>query len=75
MNLFIIAVYMPHQARIRPAHHNTMSELKQLLKQVPNSDCIVLLGDFTSNFPQASMNVPVSGLTAKRRKTQNTFWT
>ena len=46
VNLFIVAIYVPHRARSHPAQHNTMATLLQLLKQVPNNDCIVLLGDF-----------------------------
>ena len=51
VNLFIVAVYMPHRARVRPAQHNTMSELKRLLKQAPSNDCIILLGDFNEQLP------------------------
>ena len=46
VNLFIVAVYMPHRARVHPAQHNTMLELTKMLKEAPSNDCIVLLGDF-----------------------------
>ena len=51
MNLFIIAVYMPHRARINPAQHNTMTDLMHLLKEIPSNDCIVVLGDFNEQLP------------------------
>ena len=50
VNLIIVEIHVPHRARIHPVHNNTMTTLFQLLKQVPNNDCIVLLciciGDF-----------------------------
>ena len=44
-NLFVIAVYLPHRARSKPAQADTLEKLMTLLKQVPKNDCIVVLGD------------------------------
>ena len=45
-NLFVIAVYVPHRARVEPCQQDTLRSLIELLKQVPKNDCVVLLGDF-----------------------------
>ena len=60
VNLFIVAVYMPHRARVQPAQHNTMIELTKLLKEAPSNDCIVLLGDFNEQ-----LQANVKGYTGK----------
>ena len=59
-NIFVIAIYMPHRARVKPCQEDTMGSLIKLLKQVPKSDCIVALGDFNEQLPSR-----VSGLTGK----------
>ena len=51
VNLFIIAIYVPHRARTNPAQHNTLDELEQLLKQVHHNDCIIVLGDINEQLP------------------------
>ena len=50
-NMFIIATYVPHRARANPAQHNTLEELQELLKQVHQNDCIIVLGDFNEQLP------------------------
>ena len=50
-NIFAIAVYMPHRARVAPAQSDTMKALIDVLKKVPKNDCIVLLGDFNEQLP------------------------
>ena len=44
-NLFVIAVYLPHRARVKPAQEDTLLKLIKLLKEVPKNDCIIILGD------------------------------
>ena len=50
-NLFVIAVYVPHRARVEPCQQDTLRSLIELLKQVPKNDCVVLLGDFNEQLP------------------------
>ena len=50
-NLFIIAVYVPHRARVEPCQNDTLSSLIELLKKVPKNDCIVVLGDLNEQLP------------------------
>ena len=50
-NMFIIAVYLPHRARIKPAQSDTIQSLVKLLRQVPKHDCIILMGDFNEQLP------------------------
>ena len=59
-NIFVIAIYMPHRARVKPCQDDTMASLVTLLKSVPKRDCIVLMGDFNEQLPG---NIP--GLTGK----------
>ena len=49
-NLFIIAIYVPHKARVKPAQSDTLHTLTELLKTVPKNDCVILLGDFNAQF-------------------------
>ena len=50
-NLFVVAVYMPHRARINPDQKDTIEELMKLLRQVPTHDCLIVLGDFNEQLP------------------------
>ena len=38
VNIFVVAVYMPHRARVKPAQEDTLQSLSQLLRQVPKHD-------------------------------------
>ena len=51
-NLFVIAAYIPHRARIKPCQDDTLNSLVELLKQVPKNDCVVLAGDFNEQLPK-----------------------
>ena len=51
VNIFVIAIYVPHRLRVEPAQHNTLGTLSKLLKQVPKSDCIIILGDLNEQLP------------------------
>ena len=45
-NLFIIGVYMPHaQRKQQPYFSDTLNRLDEVLQQVRNNDCVILLGD------------------------------
>ena len=44
-NLFVITVYLSHQARVKSSLNDTLTELTKLLRQVPKNDCVVVLGD------------------------------
>ena len=50
-NLFIIAVYMPHNSRVQPAQEDTLKELDTICKQAKQGDCVVVLGDFNVQLP------------------------
>jgi hypothetical protein len=52
-NLFVIAVYMSHRARVQPAQDDTLATLYKLLKSVPKNDCVVLLGDLNEQLGQS----------------------
>ena len=52
-NLFVIAAYIPHRARVDPCQKDTLDSLQNLLKQVPKNDCIILLGDFNEQLPKS----------------------
>ena len=43
-NLFIIAIYVSHKARVKPAQSDTLHTLTELLKTVLKNDCVILLG-------------------------------
>ena len=49
-NLFIIAVYLPHKARIKPSQSDTLATLAKLFKQIPKNDCTIILGDLNAQF-------------------------
>ena len=77
-NMFVIAIYMPHRARVKPCQDDTMSSLVALLKTVPKRDCILLMGDFNEQLPGNRrlllLVLPESGLSGKSRRTQTTYW-
>ena len=50
-NLFVIAVYMPHRARIQPSQDQTLADIQEVLKDVPPRDCVCMLGDFNEQLP------------------------
>ena len=45
-NLFVVAVYLPHRAKIAPTQDQTLNQLQELLSEIPTRDCTCLLGDF-----------------------------
>ena len=46
-NIFYVVVYIPHKGRkAKPVAKDTIKLLKELLKTVHKSDCIILAGDF-----------------------------
>ena len=45
-NLFIIAAYIPHRARVAPCQDDTLHDVESVLRRVPQGDCICILGDF-----------------------------
>ena len=59
-NMFVIGVHMPQSARKDPAQHNTLQVLTQLLKQVPSSDCTIIIGDLN-----AQLAASIEGITGK----------
>ena len=51
-NIFVICVYIPHANSTNPSSADTLSDLDNLLCKVPQSDCIIVLGDFNSRLPR-----------------------
>ena len=45
-NLFVVAVYLPHRAKIAPTQDQTLTQVQELLSEIPSRDCVCLLGDF-----------------------------
>ena len=45
-NLFIVAVYIPHDKRVKPSQEDTMAELDAICALAKPSDCLIVLGDF-----------------------------
>ena len=45
-NLFIVAVYMPHRARVSPGQEDTIRDIHEALKNSMTEDCIIMLDDF-----------------------------
>ena len=52
-HIFIVCVYVPHSQHSNPSRATTLEELEKLLKNVPHSDCIMLLGDMNSCLPRS----------------------
>ena len=50
-NLYIICVYVPHRARVKPCQADTLKELDAAIKKAPKGDCIIVLGDFNEELP------------------------
>ena len=50
-NLFVIGVDMSNSTRKQPSQHNTLSAITSLLKKVPASDCVLVLGNLTVQLP------------------------
>ena len=53
VNLFIVSVYLPHNARVTSCFQDTMEELTKLTKQIPKNDYIILIGDFNVQLPRS----------------------
>ena len=53
-NIFIIAVYLPHRARVAPCQDDTLKDVENVLCRVPQGDCICIMGDFNE---QLEVNV------------------
>ena len=52
-NIFYVVVYIPHKGRTtKPMAKDTIMQLKQLLRTVNRSDCIILGGDFNCQLPR-----------------------
>ena len=45
-SIFVIAVYIPHRARVAPCQDDTLRDLENVLRIVPQGDCVCILGDF-----------------------------
>ena len=45
-SIFIIAVYVPHRGRVAPCQDDTLKDVENVLRRVPQGDCVCLLGDF-----------------------------
>ena len=55
-NLFIIGVYMPHSQRKQPPYFSdTMERLEEVLQQVRNNDCVIIMGDLNCKLAR---NIP-----------------
>ena len=55
-NLFIIGVYMPHaQRKQQPYFSDTLNRLDEVLQQVRNNDCVIILGDLNCKLAR---NIP-----------------
>ena len=55
-NLFIIGVYMPHaQCKQQPYFSDTLNRLDEVLQQVRNNDCVIILGDLNCKLAR---NIP-----------------
>ena len=48
---------MSQSVRKNPAQHNTLITLTSLLKEVPASDCIIILGDLNVQLPADIPNI------------------
>ena len=44
--LFVIAVYLPHRGRVAPCQGDTLHDLEEVLRIVPQGDCVCVMGDF-----------------------------
>ena len=65
-NIFYVVVYIPHKGRTtKPMTKDTILQLKELLRTVSRSDCIILGGDFNCHLPRN-----VKGCTGKWCMTQ-----
>ena len=51
VDLFCIAVYMPHRMRSHPSQSDTAATLMSLLSKIPKNDCIIVLGDMNEQLP------------------------
>ena len=54
-NLFVIAVYLSHRGRVSPSQDDTLADVQKVIAQVPEHDCVCILGDFNE---QIAGNVP-----------------
>ena len=43
-NIFLIAVYMPHRARVCPCQDDTIADLEAVLNKVSSGECICIMG-------------------------------
>ena len=55
-NIFIIAVYVPHRARVAPCQDDTLHDLEAVLRRVPKGDCICIMGDFNEQLEGGIQN-------------------
>ena len=44
-HLFVIAVYLPHRGHTMPSQDDTLNDLHKVLSEVPEHDCVCILGD------------------------------
>ena len=60
INLFIVAVYMPHRNRTEPSQSDILKYLYRVFEGVPKGDCIICASDLNENLPPN-----VEGITGK----------
>ena len=56
-NIFVVAVYLPHRGRTSPSQDDTLADVQKVLSQVPDRDCVCLLGDFNEQLKGEVPNV------------------
>ena len=55
-NLFVIGVYMPHAGRVQPPFYtDVLEQLDEVLSQVRNNDCVIIMGDLNCKLAR---NIP-----------------
>ena len=59
-NLFIIAVYLPHRARVCPSQDDTLADVQTVLSKIPDRDCICMMGDINEQ-----LQGNIKGITGK----------
>ena len=56
-HITVIVAYIPHQGRtVEPVQQTTYSELEAIIKNVPEHDCLVVMGDFNSRLARSDKN-------------------
>ena len=55
-NVYVICVYMPHRARVKPCQNDVLRQLHAALRKVPKGDCVIVMGDFNEELPKNVAN-------------------